>query len=178
MQKTTVLGSVGAVLMLVACATATEESGTAGAADTTATTATNGAATTGTSRTTPRTGTSRAGTTNGTAATVNADGGAAPAGPTCYAGQGSCEPTNPDACGVNETCDIDGSSGTFQCFPPPNDAHLGDACNNSQGPFCAQGLACDNGTCKTYCCDDSQCAAGTTCQQTGTVGTITISVCQ
>lgn len=171
MQKSTVLGTVGAVLMLVACATTAEESGTAGAADTTAT---NSTATTGTTRTTPRTGTSR----SGRVATTNADGGAAPAGPTCYAGQGSCEPTNPDACGANETCDIDGSSGTFQCFPPPNDAHLGDACNNAQGPFCAQGLACDNGTCKTYCCDDSQCAAGTTCQQTGTVGTITISVCQ
>jgi hypothetical protein len=179
MQKTTlVLGSVGAVLILVACAATPDEgSGASNAADTTATNATS---TTG--RTTARTGRTTgpaAPSRNGAVlAGVNAsvDGGTAPA--SCYGGQGACDPTDPNACGKGETCDIDGSTGEFACFPPPNDAHLGDACDNSQGPFCSAGLACDQGTCKQYCCDDSICAAGTTCQEVGSAGFITIKVCQ
>lgn len=165
MQKSTlVLGSVGAVFVLVACAAAPEEgSAVSGAAETT-----NAPATAG--RTAGRTTTPR---TNG--ATRNAsDAGAA----SCYGGHGSCDPTDANACGKGETCDINGGTGLFECFPPPNDAQLGEACDNSMGPFCAAGLACDQGTCKQYCCDDSICAAGTTCQQTGDFGDIVIQVCQ
>jgi hypothetical protein len=170
MQKTTlVLGSVGAVLVLVACAAGQDEgAASAGAADTTNTPATTTNTTSTGRTTTPR--------TTGTATRNASDGGTAPL--TCYGGLGSCDPTNPAACGNGETCDINGGTGLLECFPPPNDAHLGDACDNGQGPFCSAGLACDQGTCKTYCCDDSLCAAGTTCQKTGEAGSIVIQVCK
>jgi hypothetical protein len=111
--------------------------------------------------------------------TSTATDGGADAGPLgCYANQGTCEPTNPTACDKGQACDINGQTRAFECFDPPNDAHLGDACNNGSGPFCAHGLACHQGFCATYCCDDSACAAGTHCTETGTVGTIHIKVCQ
>jgi len=177
MQKPTlVLGAVGAVFVLVACAAGQDETA-ASAASADTSTATNGTTTTAGGRTTTsRTGRTGTATGTSTGSTRNADGGTAPL--TCFGGLGACDPTNPNACGKGETCDINGGTGLFECFPPPNDAHLGDACDNSQGPFCSAGLACDQGTCKTYCCDDSICAAGTTCQKTGEVGSIVIQVCQ
>ena len=163
MRNVALVGSIGAVALLVACATQ-DEGGVSSAADTTRTTPTMGGG-----------GPTRGGQTTPPVVTTNADGGAAPG---CYAGQGACEPTNATSCGKGETCDLNGGTGMFQCFPPPNDALLGEPCDNGAGPFCAQGLACNGGFCSAYCCDDSICAAGETCQETGTVGSVTIKVCQ
>jgi hypothetical protein len=133
---------------------------------------------------TTRTGTSRTGTNaDGGAITTDPDAGPttradAGSAPSCYANLGTCSPTDPGACPADYACDINGSTDTFQCFEPPNDAQLGEACNNSQGPFCGHGLACHLGTCAQYCCDDSGCAAGTTCVEAGVVGPITIRLCQ
>jgi len=156
-----ILGSVGLVALLVACATQTD-----GGASTSADSTRNSRTTRGgePTRVTP-------------APTTNADAGPAPA-LGCYAGQGTCEPTDPASCGKGETCDLNGGSGLFECFPPPNDALLGEPCDNGAGPFCAHGLACNEGFCSTYCCDDSLCAAGTTCQETGSVGEVVIKVCK
>jgi hypothetical protein len=160
------VGSV--VASLVACAAAPDESASGSAADTT----------------TPSRGGGTRNNGDASAPTIPTDAGGPitigdggkPVG--CYSGQGTCEPTNATSCAAGETCDINGGTGKFECFPPPNDAHLGDACDNSQGPFCSQGLACNAGKCATYCCDDSVCAAGTHCTSVGTAGTINVQVCQ
>jgi hypothetical protein len=65
----------------------------------------------------------------------------------------------------------------FTCFPPPNTAGIGQACDNSAGPYCQHGLACDAAVCREYCCSTADCTTGT-CQQVGTAGSITISVCK
>lgn len=74
----------------------------------------------------------------------------------CYEG-GVCNPTVPKDCGDNgEACDLTDTTG-FQCFPSPNDAKLGEGCNQENGPFCAHGLGCDNDTCAAFCCVDADC---------------------
>ena len=130
---------------------------------------------------TPRGGTNAARGDGGTVKPTPTDGGtgtdASVPAPSCYADLGTCDPTNPNACAPLEACDINGSTDMFQCFEPPNDAQLGDACNNATGPFCSHGLACHQNKCVTYCCDDSACSGGTHCTETGAVGAITIKVC-
>jgi hypothetical protein len=93
----------------------------------------------------------------------------------CYAGQGTCDPLTPGSCGAGEACDI-GMSG-FECFPPPNDAQIGGACDNSAGPYCTNGAACVMMVCAEYCCSDADCG-GKTCTSIGMSGTIDVKVCQ
>ncbi len=174
------VSSAVAIAMLVACASTQDDA----AQNASSASSENGeAARTPAARTGSRVGATRTGgrvaTNNGDAsAPVVSTGDAGPAAPTsCYAAQGDCDPTDANGCTKGQTCDINGSTDSFMCFDPPNDAHLGDACDNANGPFCAQGLACNAGTCATYCCDDSVCAAGTTCQETGLVGAISVKLC-
>jgi len=79
----------------------------------------------------------------------------------CYVGLGSCNPMQP-SCASGEACDFS-QAGQFVCYPPPNDASPGGYCNASTGPFCKNGATCVDGICKTYCCTDADCTAGT-CQ--------------
>jgi hypothetical protein len=95
----------------------------------------------------------------------------------CYAGQGACDPTVPGSCAAGEACDVDGGTMMFACFPPPNDAAEGQACNNMSGPFCMHGLACDAMVCRKYCCDNADCTTGT-CTTVGMSGSITQKVCK
>ena len=84
--------------------------------------------------------------------------------------QGSCtmECTTP-TCNpvINEGCDAAGgeacdlSMSGYSCFPPPNDAKLCAACDNSAGPFCVAGAHCIGTQCAHYCCDDGDCGTGT-----------------
>jgi len=79
------------------------------------------------------------------------------------------------SCGTGEACDIEETSTLFECFPPPNDAGLGAACDNSVGPYCQHGLACTTNGCAAYCCDASDCAG--TCDTMGMVGSVEVKVC-
>jgi hypothetical protein len=94
----------------------------------------------------------------------------------CYAGQGSCNPLT-SSCISGDACDIDGSTNTFVCFPPPNTQGLNQSCDNSLGPFCQHGLACDAGICRQYCCTTGDCTGGATCQTVGMAGSIVVMIC-
>lgn len=66
---------------------------------------------------------------------------------------------------TNEGCPADGSvcdfsSGGFTCYPPPNDAGLCQACDNTNNIFCGAGLTCANNQCVHFCCADSDCGTG------------------
>ncbi|MEM9073161.1 MAG: hypothetical protein AAGE52_31945 [Myxococcota bacterium] len=77
-----------------------------------------------------------------------------------------CNPANNQGCAAGEACDVAGDAmgrPIIQCFPPPADQGLGEACNNDTGPFCEGGLRCMSGQCMDTCCDRSECAAGERC---------------
>ena len=62
---------------------------------------------------------------------------------------------------VGSACDLDGT-GSFQCYPPPNDKALCESCAPTQGVYCAGGMFClyGVGRCARYCCDDGDCGSG------------------
>ena len=92
-----------------------------------------------------------------------------------------CNPLSQEPCDLTagEACDvaIDQSTGgldNFTCYPAPNVALVGEACDAGAGPWCAGGATCvpadASGTtfvCATFCCDDNACVGGTTCQVGG-----------
>lgn len=99
-------------------------------------------------------------------------GGGLPSG--CYeTGVPNCNPLNNDGCASDEACDLS-SNLTLECFPPPNTAKLGGACDPTNGPFCAGGLHCaEGGVCGKFCCSSSECGGGTCTvldSMTGTLG--------
>lgn len=72
----------------------------------------------------------------------------------------NCNPiTGAECTGAGEACDNNGD--VYGCYPPPNDATLCGACDNSN--FCANGLTCvptsdaGDGACVKYCCTDADC---------------------
>ncbi len=71
-----------------------------------------------------------------------------------------CNPVTNDGCDPGSTCDFADTSSGFACYPPPNEAALCAACDNSAGPFCQGGMACLGGKCARFCCDDSDCGTG------------------
>lgn len=79
-----------------------------------------------------------------------------------------CNPVTGEGCDIAKgaTCDIDGQTGKFVCFPAPNDVMLCGDCDNTNGPFCQVGGHCiarpDMMTfeCAEYCCDDGDCGSG------------------
>ncbi|MDC3958798.1 hypothetical protein [Polyangium jinanense] len=86
--------------------------------------------------------------------------------PACFTGTATCNPlTNAGCMGAGEACDFGEKQGKpgFSCYPPPNEAKEGEACNNASGPFCAPTLHC-YGTCKKFCCASAECAQGETCE--------------
>ena len=97
---------------------------------------------------------------------------------TCWTGERECDPRSAEPCAAGETCDIGSANGmlVLTCFPPPNTAQRGDACDLHHGPFCSAGLVCGpTATCIPFCCADEECTtAGETCeplaQAYGTLG--------
>ncbi len=86
---------------------------------------------------------------------------------TCLtANDGECMPVTNAGCdgGLGFVCDRT-ASGTFKCYPPPNDALPAAACSQSSGPYCVAGYSCSNapGVCVKFCCADAECAANATC---------------
>lgn len=74
-----------------------------------------------------------------------------------------CNPVTNEPCDTKsgESCDFDGNTG-YICYPPPNDAKVCEACDNSNGPYCGPGLSClQDGGCAHYCCNDGDCGTGT-----------------
>ena len=82
----------------------------------------------------------------------------------CFIGPSPCDPRSGEGCAEGETCDFSSES-ELGCFPPPNTAAVGEACDNSAGPYCAVGGWCapDSITgepfCHQVCCFDSECSA-------------------
>jgi hypothetical protein len=96
-----------------------------------------------------------------------------------------CNPVTNEGCdtAAGQACDFSQSGWT--CYDPPNDAKSGDTCDVANGPYCQGTLTCDIppsdagtsdagasdaggdagqntvGTCKHYCCSDSDCNGGT-----------------
>ena len=93
----------------------------------------------------------------------------------CYANHGDCNPLT-DSCAAGQSCDI-AQDNLFHCFPPPNDAPVGSPCDVASGPYCQHGGTCVGGTCRAYCCDDTDCTIGS-CQAVGSGGTIELKACQ
>ncbi|MEM6732228.1 MAG: hypothetical protein AAF658_11775, partial [Myxococcota bacterium] len=79
----------------------------------------------------------------------------------CYAGPSPCEPRTGQGCAAGETCDFSGE-GQLVCYPPPNEAQIGEPCDNQVGPYCASGGWCwrdpdGNASCHEVCCANSEC---------------------
>ncbi len=81
-----------------------------------------------------------------------------------------------NSCQPGEACDVEATQLTFVCFPPPNDAQEGGACDNAAGPYCSDGLTCVSNICRAFCCIDGDCN-GATCTEVGTSGNIIIKAC-
>ena len=107
---------------------------------------------------------------------ADSEGGRLPA--SCFAGAHECDPRGAVGCEPGYACDVDfdGQRYSLSCFEPPNDVPLGGACNNHGGPYCEPGLGCGpDATCRTMCCDTSECTtAGDECvplsSELGTLG--------
>jgi hypothetical protein len=81
----------------------------------------------------------------------------------------ACNPVTGDGCPTDgSTCDFNGNTGYFACFPPPNGVAVCGDCDNATA-FCSAELTCvvpgggGDGTCYRYCCTDGDCGTGGTC---------------
>lgn len=76
----------------------------------------------------------------------------------------TCNPVTSAGCEADpgSACDL-GGTGTFQCFPPPNDAKLCQTCAPASGQYCVSGMTClmPVNVCAKYCCTDADCGQGT-----------------
>ncbi|MEQ9322470.1 MAG: hypothetical protein RIF41_25110 [Polyangiaceae bacterium] len=77
-----------------------------------------------------------------------------------------CNPVSQEGCDVaaGAECDIE-QSGNFICFPSGNTEPPCATCNNGNGPWCQPGMHCNEGQCRRYCCDDSDCGPSLTCNK-------------
>ena len=170
MRTVLLLTALGPLCIVVACATAKKSYSDDDDATTTHSTGTGGA---GGSTWTNSTTTSNTNTTNTTSSTTTTTG-----QPSCYAGHGDCDPMQSD-CDSGGACDIDDTN-QFVCFPAPNTAGKGAACDPQNGPYCMNGLTCvSDGTsslCAAYCCSADDCGGGT-CDDLQPVGGITPKIC-
>jgi hypothetical protein len=78
-----------------------------------------------------------------------------------------CNPVSQEGCDFagGAECDIE-ASGNFQCFPSGNTEPPCATCDNANGPWCQPGMHCDNGACRRYCCDASDCGPSLSCDKT------------
>lgn len=101
-------------------------------------------------------------------------------GPSVCQGQGSwaCDPiaTSPSCSGPGSACDLD-AQGTFQCFPAPNTAAVGEPCDAFNGPACAQGGTCRGDVCRRYCCSDADCDGGACEVLSDPTAKVTVGLC-
>ena len=83
--------------------------------------------------------------------------------PSCFVGASNCDPRSGEGCSAGEACDFS-SQGELVCFPPPNEAAIGQSCSNQGGPYCASGGWCVSdtsggpGTCRKVCCVNQECS--------------------
>ena len=70
-----------------------------------------------------------------------------------------CNPVSNGECDTNagEVCAYNGDG--FECFPPPADVALCEACGDSAN-LCAPGTGCLDSTCVRFCCEDGDCGTG------------------
>jgi hypothetical protein len=96
-----------------------------------------------------------------------------------------CNPLEGTECdGAGSACDLwQGTvSWSTYCYEEGNEADLGDVCNQADGPYCQPGMTCldnnpgDAGTCKKFCCADTDCAQGQTCASLNVLGNV--GVCE
>ena len=71
-----------------------------------------------------------------------------------------CNPVTNEGCNTaaGEACD--GGMNGFQCYPDGNTQDLCQECGVTGSDYCKAGSTCLN-QCAKYCCDDSDCGAGT-----------------
>lgn len=77
----------------------------------------------------------------------------------CVTGGTFCNPISNEGCSGGDACDLN-MSNVYACFPPDNVEPLCAKCDPG-GPYCAPGLACLEGQCMAYCCEDADCSGGT-----------------
>lgn len=102
-------------------------------------------------------------------------------GDSCYANHGDCDPLGAETCDANMGlgCYL-ANDNTFACFPAGG-AQPGVECVGADD--CATNLICAEATpggatkCLNWCCDQTDCTAGTTCTPYTTVGTIEVKLC-
>ena len=106
-----------------------------------------------------------------------ADPASAPSGGSCVSTSlvgYSCNPVTNGGCDVSQGQACDYYNNQFQCLGGSNVTPACAACDNTNGPFCMPAFTCANGRnqCTRYCCNDSDCGAGTWCvkQPPTTVG--------
>ncbi len=96
-----------------------------------------------------------------------------------------CNPLDDTECdGAGSACDLwqGTTSWSTYCYEEGNEAGLGDVCNQADGPYCQPGMTCldnnpgDAGTCKKFCCADTDCAQGQTCTSLNVLGNV--GVCE
>jgi hypothetical protein len=97
----------------------------------------------------------------------------------CYGGKGACDPRLAGSCGGGQGCYWEPNDNyMFMCEAPgPNP--LGGSCSFESR--CAANLYCDDdtaGTCRTWCCQDSDCDAGQTCMFVAAGGAVNVRVCE
>jgi hypothetical protein len=70
-----------------------------------------------------------------------------------------CNPVTNEGCNTaaGQACDF-GENG-FQCYDPPNDKDLCQACGQQAG-YCKGGQTCVGSKCAKFCCDDGDCGKG------------------
>jgi hypothetical protein len=104
----------------------------------------------------------------------------------CYAGGGSCDPTELWTCMPGQACLFFAANDeTFDCGASGT-ADAGETCS-SNGPLCGPGLYCNDdlgaqptGTCRAYCCGNDPtrgCPAGQMCTYITTAGNGYIFAC-
>ena len=104
---------------------------------------------------------------SGGAGAGGASGIALPAG--CFNGASAeCNPLTNAGCTGGAACDIgidENQVSHLVCYPPPNPAPVGGACNAKDGPFCVPGSVCTGspGTCVPFCCSNADCGGNTAC---------------
>ncbi len=99
----------------------------------------------------------------------------------CWLPPGSyCDPREASGCdvGAGETCDVATMGGevVVVCLPGPNTQGLGESCDADSGPYCAHGMRCAQGACRSICCEDGDCDAGMSCKPMSNAGSL--GVCE
>jgi hypothetical protein len=97
-----------------------------------------------------------------------------------------CDPTTNDPCGAGNACDKAGADQYWtgvNCYGGDNTVPVGGTCDPANQVFCVGGATCDvaasgqPGTCKKWCCADSDCGGGT-CAAIDATNLGTLGLCE